>query len=104
MKRKKRNFIGIIFLIFLLLIFTCPTELDYVKWLDQKHQLTCINDGFNIDCKKMINGKYEPISKFSRYTMHGVIYKTIRDRYKDIDGNTIEIKSIGIMKLYIEIS
>jgi hypothetical protein len=56
MKHKLRNFLGILLLILLILIITCPNDSDYIKWLDEKHQIVCINDGININCRKVVNG------------------------------------------------
>jgi hypothetical protein len=61
MKLKLRNFLGILLLIVLILIITSPNNSDYIKWLDKKHQIACINDGINIDCRKVVNGHDQTI-------------------------------------------
>lgn len=52
MKYKMRYFFGILFPILLILLNTCPNDSDYMKWLQEEHQITCINDGINNDCRK----------------------------------------------------
>jgi len=78
MKNKKRKIFGVILLVSLLLIFTCPNELDYVNWLEKKHQISCMNDGITFECRGEINGKYEPLFRKSGHIRHVGIYKTTR--------------------------
>ena len=103
MKMKLRYLFGLGILMLLLLIYTCPTDEDYREWLENKHGIACWNDGINSGCKKSQNGIEEPVYKVSSHTQHGMIYKKIRDRYRDEKGNIMEFHSFGMLKVIVDL-
>ncbi|QYR23466.1 hypothetical protein KZ483_11430 [Paenibacillus sp. sptzw28] len=74
-----------------------PSEQKYVNWLLEKHNISCVNTNITINCTLRINGQDQSIDWLSRAKTNNGLYLTIKDEYKDEEGNIVIIKSLGIL-------
>ncbi|NOU70288.1 hypothetical protein GC098_02350 [Paenibacillus sp. LMG 31458] len=95
MKKKYQVSIGAIIVIIVYLFLTNPSESKYVSWLENNHEISCINDGLALNCKQA----KEIIEWKSRSVNDYGIFSIYRDYYEDKNGEKIEIKAIGILNI-----
>lgn len=96
MKKKYQVSIWAIIVIIIFLFLTNPSEAKYASWLENNHEITCINDGLTLNCKQA----KQIIEWKSRSVKDCGIFSIYRDYYEDKNGKNIEIKAIGILNTF----
>ena len=80
-------------IVIVFLFLTNPNESKYVNWLENNHEITCINDGLTLNCKKdnkIIEWKSRSVKDYGFFSVY-------KDNYEDKNGEKIEIKAIAIL-------
>ncbi|MNC26909.1 hypothetical protein D3C75_750610 [compost metagenome] len=100
MTKKGRNVILVVIFVILILVFTNPNEADYDQWLAEEYGIHYTNSP-EMDREYVMssNGVDQKIEYREGHIQHAGIYTFYDKHYTDADGNDINIKAFGILKM-----
>ncbi|MCM3173033.1 hypothetical protein [Paenibacillus sp. MER 99-2] len=103
MNKKGRNVILVVLFAILILVFTNPNEADYDQWLAEEHGIRYTSSpemGREYVMSK--NGVDQKIENRRGTIQHAGIYTIYDKHYTDAEGNDINIKAFGILKMLFD--
>ncbi|RJE90933.1 hypothetical protein D3P07_02295 [Paenibacillus sp. 1011MAR3C5] len=105
MNRKVKLTFGFILLTLIILVFTNPgfDDVRFAKWLEREHGIYCTYDGSLRACKQIIDSKEKIITKNSGHTRNTGFYTEFTRRITFEDGESIEIRALGIVTSFFNI-
>ncbi|KQY84058.1 hypothetical protein ASD24_09700 [Paenibacillus sp. Root52] len=103
MTKKGRNIILVVLFAILILVFTNPNEADYEQWLAEEHGIHYTSSPeMGREYVMSTNGVDQKIEYRGGHIQHAGIYTFYDNRYTDADGNDINIKAFGILKMLFD--